>query len=226
MFTVEKNKISNQILFQLRKQIVLNKISKGYHLNETAIARDFNTSRGPVREALTQLEFENLVEKRSNGRTVVTEFTYKDIENLYKTRIILEKAALTEIDMKALQEGIGKFYQYIEYMEDAYKRGVVETESDLSFHKLIMKLSGNKTFLQLWLSINGMILTLMDITNEYYLNIRQEDAIYEHLEVIRKMEQGKIEEAQHAIELHLKRASDHYMKVVNEIAQEGMIVHD
>src|SRR5690625_2177086 len=104
MFTIEKRTMSNQVLFYLRKEIMLNKLREGHHLKETEIASQLNVSRGPVREALTQLEIENLVEKRSNGRTVVEKFERKDIENLYNARILLENAALADTDMETFRK--------------------------------------------------------------------------------------------------------------------------
>lgn len=212
MFTLEKKSISDQILLHLRKEIMLKRLDVGFHLKETEISERLKVSRGPVREALTQLEKENLVEKRLNGRTVVGSFEQRDIENLYNARILLEKAALAETDMETFNKNLDRFNDYIKSMEDADGKN----EADLAFHQLIIKMPDNKTLEQLWTSLNGIVVTLLEITNEY-LSIRQQAAIHEHEAIIENMKQGKVKEAQQALEDHLTGAAKHYMNAVNDI---------
>lgn len=225
MFTIEKRAMSNQVLSYLRKEIMLNKLQEGYHLKETEIAAQLNVSRGPIREALTQLEHENLVEKRSNGRTVVGKFESKDIKNLYNARILLEKSALAETSVEEFHQHIDKFRYYIKLMEEAYDKNENETEADLAFHESIIQLPDNKTLQHLWSSLNGTILALMDITNEY-LSLRREGAINEHIAIIENMEQGKVIDAQQALETHLLQAANHYMNAVNDINLGGEVIND
>lgn len=212
MFTLEKKSISDQVLLHLRKEIMLKKLKVGFHLKETEISKELKVSRGPVREALTQLEKENLVEKRLNGRTVVGDFGQRDIENLYNVRILLENAALAETNQEIFIKNLGRFNDYIKSMEDADEKN----EADLAFHELIIKMPGNKTLEQLWLSLNGIVITLMEITNEY-LSVRQEAAIHEHEAIIENMKQGKVKEAQQALDNHLSNAAQHFMNAVNDI---------
>lgn len=221
MITVEKKAISNQVLAYLRREIMLNKLPEGYHMKESEIADRLKISRGPVREALTQLEKEKLVKKLLNGRTVVEKFEQKDIENIYNARILLEKAALAETKEEVFIRYSDKFDYYLELMNDTDEKN----EADLAFHELIIKMSGNKALQQLWSSLNGIALTLMEITNEY-LSMRQQEAIHEHEEVIDKLKQGKLSEAQDALESHLKGAAVHYMDAVNEITLGGEYLND
>lgn len=212
MFTVEKTTISDQVLLHLRREIMLNKLEAGAHLRETEISENLNVSRGPVREALSQLLTENLVEKRMNGRTVVRSFEQRDIENLYKARILLEKAALAEIDAETLRENLDDFNYYLKNMEKEDEKN----EADLAFHGLFIKLSGNKALSQLWLSLRGVVITLMEITNEH-LGKRKKLAIDEHEAIIENLKDGNLELAQKALEFHLKEAANHYMNAVNDI---------
>ena len=221
MFIVEKQAISNQVLQYLRKEIMLNKLKDGLHLKESEIAARLKVSRGPVREALTQLEKENLVKKLPNGRTVVEKFEQKDIENLYNARILLEKAALAETKHENFLKQQSKFENYIELMGES----VEKNEADLAFHELIIKMSDNKTLLQLWSSLNGIVLTLMEVTNEY-LSMRQRAAIHEHEAIMKKMKQGEVTEAQLALETHLKDAANHYMNAVKNITLGGVLSND
>jgi DNA-binding GntR family transcriptional regulator len=181
-----------------------------------------NVSRGPVREAFTQLENENMVVKRSNGRTVVGEFNIRDITNLYTCRILLEKQALAEMDMEVFNKNVHRFYAYIEQMEDLDKKGQNSTEVDLSFHELLVELSDNKILFRLWNSLQGVIQTLIDITSEY-LQLREQETIGEHLAIIKGLENGDLENAQASLALHLMNASDHFSNAVKQLQIGGEI---
>lgn len=56
--------MGDQIAHRLRLDIVTGVIAHDTHLAEDAIASRFDVSRGPVRDALRQLESEGLVESR------------------------------------------------------------------------------------------------------------------------------------------------------------------
>src|SRR5690625_5184412 len=116
---------------------MLNRLKAGHHLKEMEVSEQLNVSRGPMREAFTSLPNENLVEKRGNGRTVVKEYTKKDIKDLYHARILLENAALAEISAADFQKHLKKFHFYLQKMEDKNEKNL----ADMAFHKLIIELS-------------------------------------------------------------------------------------
>lgn len=220
MVNIEKKSVSDQVLSYLRKQIMLHELKEGDHLIESQVAMELNVSRGPVREAFTQLENENMVVKRSNGRTVVEGFTTKDIINLYNCRIMLEKQALAEIDLEVFKKNVHLFYFYIEQMENSYNRGQNNIEADLSFHELLVKLSDNKTLYRLWTSLQGVIQTLIVITSEY-LQLREQETIGEHLAIVKGLEHGELQNAKESLSLHLKNASEHYCNAVKQLHTGG-----
>ena len=51
-----------QVARVLRQRIVRGELAPGARITEEALAEEFSVSRGPVRDALTQLSFEKLVE--------------------------------------------------------------------------------------------------------------------------------------------------------------------
>ena len=61
-----KRATSRSIVDRLREEIVLGKFSEGEPLRETPLAKRFDVSRGPIRDAILQLVSEGLVEDRPN----------------------------------------------------------------------------------------------------------------------------------------------------------------
>jgi DNA-binding GntR family transcriptional regulator len=54
-FVLEERPTAQLIADQLREQIVQGSIRPGQQINESLLARQLNTSRGPLREALQRL---------------------------------------------------------------------------------------------------------------------------------------------------------------------------
>lgn len=78
----------------LRTAILSGDYAPGTELKQTKVAASFGTSRGPVREAMSKLEEEGLVESPLNYRSIVTALHPADIAIVYGSRIALEAYAL------------------------------------------------------------------------------------------------------------------------------------
>lgn len=201
---------------------MLKKLKEGEHLKESELSKELLVSRGPIREALAILETEGLVERLNNGRTVVRNFSAKDVHNLYQTRILLEEYALASIDPILWKEEKGKLYEYVDQMEDAHNKGIRDIESDIEFHGLLVRMTGNRTLIQLWNSLQGIIITLIGVTSEY-IRLQQEGIIDLHRQVLLALEADDVEKAQQVLRLHLEDASDYYCKSLEALNGEEKV---
>ena len=71
----------NQILPQLRRDIVENRWKSGARLSEPLLCKQFGVSRTPLREALKFLASEGLVELSPGRGAVVRQFSAKDVHD-------------------------------------------------------------------------------------------------------------------------------------------------
>ena len=78
----------------LRDHILRGELAPGTIISEAELARRFELSRGPVREALRMLQREGLVDGEKNRRSRVSPFSIEDLEGLYALRITNEAFAL------------------------------------------------------------------------------------------------------------------------------------
>jgi len=74
--------------------ILSGKYKPGDRLNESQIARELNISRIPVREALSQLQEQGLVQNRERRGMFVTNIGPEEVLQISSLRIILETEAL------------------------------------------------------------------------------------------------------------------------------------
>ncbi len=82
---------ASSIVFEaLRKAIIQGQLEEGEPLRQDEIAKLFNTSRIPVREAISRLEEQGLVRTRRYKGAVVTELSPRETEEIFNLRALLE----------------------------------------------------------------------------------------------------------------------------------------
>src|SRR5437016_9050635 len=74
--------------------ILSGRYKPGDRLNESQIARELNISRIPVREALSQLQEQGLVQNRERRGMFVTNIGPEEVLQISSLRIVLETEAL------------------------------------------------------------------------------------------------------------------------------------
>lgn len=195
----------------LRKGIILGNYKGGDGLGEVALSKKFNVSRGPVRDALSMLSAERMIEKRSNGRSVVIEYDVKEIRDLYEVRILLETHALEQMDMELYRKYKGLLHDYLNMMKEADAYGARDIETDLSFHFLLVKMSGNETLMHLWNVQRNIFRTLVDITSEVTLS-NQDEIINQHIRLVEALEVENTENAKQILAAHLNEACEYCCK--------------
>lgn len=123
----------------------------GTRLKEMSLAREFNVSQSPVREALRELEALGLLESERYRGTRVRNINLEELRQAYELRAAIEEAAArlavpcSRKDLERL-EGDLKLMQRAsrEQDHDAYM------DSAVNFHRHIVQMSGNELFLRAW----------------------------------------------------------------------------
>lgn len=216
---VNKRKIGDQVLTLLRKDIMLREIEPGTHLKESVLSREYGVSRGPIREAIAQLEKEGLVHTPSNGRTLVEGYSLRDIENLYSSRSQIEKYALSEINYNSFLRSEAELQYCIHLMEKALFKKEKEVDADLQFHYLLVSFSQNKTLIQVWKSLFELLKTVIHVTQEFTMS-KEVITIEHHKQIVRGLKERSIEKAQMVLEEHILSANKFYKDAVAELYED------
>jgi DNA-binding GntR family transcriptional regulator len=126
----------------------------GTQLKELYLAREFDVSQAPIREALRELEGSGLVTSERFRGTRVRGADFKEMRESYELRIMLEtrSVALAAPYSASLLADLG---QYTRGMDAAVKAENSEGYIDyaLLFHRRLVESSGNRTFLGVWDSL-------------------------------------------------------------------------
>lgn len=84
---------SDRVLFEIQRAIVEGDIAAGCKISEPELARRFNVSRAPLREALARLERCHLIERIPNAGARVVTLSLEGLISLYQIREELEGPA-------------------------------------------------------------------------------------------------------------------------------------
>ncbi len=136
-----------QIACEIGAEIVEAVIAPGHDLNTVDLARRYQTSRTPVREALILLENEGLVDIPPRRRPRAHIHTMTEVSEVYRTRTVLFELMAVDSAKRATKADIDVLKDIAARMEAAAAIGDVTAFTWLSveFHDNDTRLSGNAT---------------------------------------------------------------------------------
>lgn len=149
----QSRSLRQQVAEMLRRAIINGELQAGERLREEVLAEQLQMSRGPIREALRQLEQEGLVASFPYRGTVVAQIWGEEVlQVLIPMRSILEQYALEAALKKLTDKDLEALAHVVDAMAAAAEEGDLArvVDLDLSFHRLLVERSGQFHSLQLW----------------------------------------------------------------------------
>jgi len=192
--------LSEKVYRSLRDGIAEGRYQTGDCLVEMKIAEELGVSRTPVREALKQLELEDLVVSHPNRGVVVKGFSNEDLRDVSTIRHLLEGQAAYWAAERVTPLQLAELKEVVELMEFYTQKNDVEhlVLLDTRFHELIYEASGSRTIRHILASLHHNIRK----ARQSSLNLpdRAPCSLTEHINIY------------HAIETHNALAAKEYME--------------
>jgi DNA-binding GntR family transcriptional regulator len=151
----EHKTLKETVVVSLRKAILYGDIKPGEQLKQEQIAKHLGISRMPVREALSQLESEGLIQNIPYKGCVVNRFTSEDIREIYQIRKVLESYANELAAKNMTDEDIERLEALMAKMKACVEAHDIESYAsfDREFHQAIFENSQNKRLKQIIVTI-------------------------------------------------------------------------
>lgn len=186
---LEHQKAPTAVLAQIRQAILSGELPAGAQLREAHIADEMKISRSPVREALSRLEEEGLVEKVPFKGAFVASVSPATVAEIAALRSLLEPYAvslaianLKEADWKNLR-------RIVEQLDRAVgKDPVTEIEKHLAFHRYFYERCGNASLLSIWRDWESKLRLFFIVDHEAFRDAR--DVAQVHLDLITTIQSG------------------------------------
>jgi len=145
-----------QVVEILRSAIITGSYEPGERLIEATLSTELGTSRGPVREALRQLENEGLVMSFPYRGAVVLGVSDDEVQEvLIPIRLTLERYSFLRALERMSEEDFAELGKQIWLMEQAARADDLAriVEADLRFHEIVIGASGQTHTVQIWRTI-------------------------------------------------------------------------
>src|SRR5215467_9490543 len=119
---IPRQSLAAAVVERLRERILRGELAEGEQLRQESIAAEFETSRIPVREALSHLAGEGLVKIIGNRGAVVAALSPDEIMQLFETRAVLESYMvrlaipnMTAEDFRKAEEILERYERSLEH---------------------------------------------------------------------------------------------------------------
>lgn len=203
---LRRDSMAERVRQELLRRIMSGDLLPGARLVELDLARDLNTSQGPVREALRRLEGSDLVVTEPYRGSRVREVTSQDISEAFMVRAPLEELAAQHA-AKSLKGRVGELRKEAEAIRKAATQKNVElyAEHDHNFHRMIVEAAQNRILLRTWNSLAFEVLIQIRLAKRK-VNLSQ--AQEGHWEIIKALEAGNGNRAARLLRGHIHGLPD------------------
>ena len=194
---------SSLVFDALRKAIIEGQLEEGEPLRQDEIARLFNTSRIPVREALSRLEEQGLIRTQRYKGAVVAGLSPRETEEVFDLRALIEPEIIrnavprmTDEILARAQEKCAAFSASTDPMEWG--------NLNRDFHETLYSASDLKFFIEI--ADNAIDRVERQIRAQLVMSDGMERATKEHLAILKACEEGDPERAANLTRDHIEGA--------------------
>jgi DNA-binding GntR family transcriptional regulator len=207
--SLDRSTLRERALEALRLAITSGRYRPGDHLGEVELATHLGVSRGTVREALRHLQQEGLVTAGNRGMLRVSTVSPQEIRELFRVRAALEGLAVAEIIASPRRDAaVGTLRDALSKLGGIDGDFAANVESDLGFHLLLCRLSGNSMLVETWRHLEGRIrVTIMNGEVEGMPSMMSRDR---HAPIVDAIERGDVPAAVSVVEQHMAAAAEQY----------------
>jgi len=202
---LERTSLADGLVSRLRQAVVVGELACGEVLSEPSLARRYGVSRGPVREALLQLERERLVEFSGSGRTRVCDLTETDLEEIITLRGALEILAARLVTARWTPADTARLTELIAAQETARTTGELN-RLDLDLHEAVIRAAGHGRLLDSWLPLRPQIERWLGTIFREQERLKLEPrtvTVTNHRHLLRVLKSGDVAAAETAMTEHI-----------------------
>jgi DNA-binding GntR family transcriptional regulator len=206
--------LAEQAYLRLRQEILVCTLAPGQVVTERELAGRYEMSKTPIREALTQVCHDGLVQRLPGRGYMVAPITVKDLRDLFGMRLILETAAAERAahDPSPAVVAELKMLSTISYDPQDPESHVQFLNGNRIFHLTLAHAAGNR---RLTLALEGL---LLELDRSFYLGLRLRDSSgemrREHEEVVDALEAGDVEGLKNCIETQILTSRNRILEAI------------
>jgi DNA-binding GntR family transcriptional regulator len=201
----------------IKDYILDGRLDDSTRLTEEFLSQQLGISKSPVREALTRLESERLIQIEPRKGAFLRKYSIKEIGELYDLREALEvyavgKVQLTPSLLRELRECVERSRKFLEAND---KRRYIE--EDVNFHAMLAAASGNELLTEILTNVQHQVWLFRRKTYD----LSRSKATDTHSAIVLALERGDREEAQRLMREHVTEVRDKLIRYLQEETGEA-----
>lgn len=220
---LEVQSFNSQAYKKIRQAIVSGIYPPGTRLVAFDLASQLGTSPAPIKEAITKLAGEHLVEVRPRIGTFVTQLKSKDIKEFFEVRLLIEQFTAEQIIEKVTNAQLTELRRIVEDLcehinGDNYLNFPQYIEKDYNFHLCFVSLCGNSRLIEIYENLGAHII----IARAYYVKhiTGAQKAHVEHINIVNALENGELVSLKSMIREHVAQGMSNVLQAMSTIVKE------
>ena len=196
--------LAHQVFEQIEQSIIKGDLPAGTIISETELSKEYGVSRTPIREALSMLEQEGLVDSK-HSRIKVLGVSQQDLHDLLEIRILLEGRACAAVAENITDEGIEKLKDVYNLQEFYVSKGDTENISkmDTRFHRVLFKYC-SRTYSRFLSEVHKKLHKYRAVAVDE--KSKAEQSIHEHKAILEAVEAKDAERIKECVTMHVENA--------------------
>lgn len=205
--------LKEEVYNAIKSAILAGSLAPGQRLTLTDLSEILEVSRTPVRDAVTRLEAENLVQSLNNKGILVIGISQKDIYDIFEIRVFSETVAAMEACKKRVQSDIEGLSWFTDMIRQAtHERNVAQYNYyNEAFHYMLFEIS-KKTSLYLVLGTYREYCKIVRAPEDFEETEFIQEAFEDHLALVKAIEFRNETAAREIAEGHLLRTRDKLLR--------------
>ena len=203
-----KSSLTDKAHQHIKEWILRYHLKPGARLHVSDLAHALKMSQTPVREALSMLEKEHLINREPQKGYRVGTLSMQEIEDLYDLRIALEVLAVRQaakrMSASTRRRLSSILTEFGRLLKTAQKQRILERGQD--FHVVVLEASGNRPLAEIGRAILDRIWVIQNIN--LLTTDHLSDAHPQHLQILEALERGDAKKAASLMEKHLTQAKE------------------
>ena len=205
--------IRDGVYEKIRADILTCVLSPGSRIFENELARRYNVSKAPVRDALLRMQEQGLIEVIPRQGYLVKPISIIDAHDLYEMRLLLEKSSIRRACDEATDEDLDLLDCFRSVDNSNLAHWVIYNRS---FHRKITQLSGNKRMAKITAEVIDQFdrLTFVGVANAPSA-ANSEKFVAEHCEIIDALQARDRSKATSLITKHITKSQKRLFSVLS-----------
>lgn len=220
--SVKTSRVSDEIVAQIHQMLMDGRLGPGDRLvPEVEMAEQMGVSRASVREALSILESQGIVERRKSGGTYIRRYSLqatidalsacpKSDKEMFSDFIEARELLELSVLKLAVDRGDQRTYRLVEsalkVMEEVIAKGASAVEADILFHQAIAACAQNAVLVSLVKTLNSMLQDMREKTLAY--PGRLPECLEEHRNIYEAVRSRDLKRARQEMINHFNKVKD------------------